>query len=290
MPRSLIDADILVYRIGYTTEDADIEIAKWRMNELVEKILSDTKATSYKLYLTKSKDENAFRSKVYPEYKQNRKAPRPVHYQALREFLVSNWQAEIVEVIEADDALGIEQCNSIDTIICTIDKDLDMIPGWHYNFVKEITYFVHFDEAIRNFYKQVLMGDRADNVKGIEGIGEKKADKILYGSETEEEYFERAREAYGNDEAFLQNGEILWILRENYPHGRWSYTSFGSRLVPKTEPKPELDLKQTELGSESIGEEMLKVGFLQNGINQLDSSTVMDEDLTWTSTYETSIS
>ena len=268
--KALLDLDIFVYRIGFTTEDVDIEIAKYRMNDLVEKVLADVKATSYQGYLTKSKDEKAFRKQVYPEYKANRKSPRPVHYEALRQFLVEEWGAIMVEVIEADDALAIAQ--SDDTIIVSIDKDLDMVPGWHYNFVKEIKYYVHEDEAIRNFYIQLLMGDAADNVKGLKGIGEKKADKILSGEEDEEGYFERTRAAYGNDEAMLANGEVLWMMRKPYPLGRWKYTTFGSQLLQENDFQPELPLKQAITGMESTGEENLTDGSQLNGLN-LQAST-----------------
>jgi 5'-3' exonuclease len=283
MTHALIDADILVYRVGFTTQDVELELAKWRMNELIERILADTKATSYKLYLTTSGDKEAFRHKIYPEYKQNRKADKPLHYQSLREFLVEDCNAEMVSVIEADDILGIEQCKDVaNTIICTIDKDLDMIPGWHYNFVKELRYYIHEDQGIRNFYKQLLMGDTADNVKGIQGIGPAKADKILAGSENEQEYFERTREAYGNDEAMLQNGEVLWILRTPYPNGRWSLTSYGSLLVQQDVSKLELDSKQKQLGMESIGEDQLKVGFQPSGQDQRDITEEMGGSLNLT--------
>ena len=35
------------------------------------------------------------------------------------------------------------------------------------------------EDTLRWFYKQVLMGDRVDNIPGLKGVGDKKADKIL---------------------------------------------------------------------------------------------------------------
>ena len=61
---ALIDADLLVYRIGFTTQDVDFGIAAWRMSNLIEQILDATKATSFQLYLTASKDETAYRKKI----------------------------------------------------------------------------------------------------------------------------------------------------------------------------------------------------------------------------------
>lgn len=244
------------------------------MNDLVEKILADTKATSFACYLTASNDLSSFRSKTYPEYKQNRKSAKPIHYQALRQFLVDQWGATVCETIEADDALGIEQSNrKEDTIIVSIDKDLDMIEGFHYNFVKENQYFVYEEDAIRFFYKQLLMGDTADNVKGIEGIGPKKADKILDGATTEEELFSRVREAYSHDEEMAQNGACLWILREPYPKGQWKYTKYGQLLSQEKTPLVLSPCTTIEPSMESIGEVMFQDGFHANGHIPVESIT-----------------
>ncbi len=67
------------------------------------------------------------------------------------------------------------------TVICSIDKDLQQIPGNHYNFVKKEHSFVTPEEAIQNFYKQILTGDAADNIKGAKGIGPVRAGKIIGG-------------------------------------------------------------------------------------------------------------
>jgi 5'-3' exonuclease len=61
---------------------------------------------------------------------------------------------------------------------------------------------------------QCLTGDRSDNIKGIDGIGPKKAEKILDGCITEQELFNAVREAYSNDEEFIMNGRVLWIRRQ----------------------------------------------------------------------------
>jgi 5'-3' exonuclease len=267
--KALIDADILVYRIGFTTENEDIEIAKWRMNDLIQKILADTQATSYTCYLTASNDDTAFRRKVYPEYKLNRKAPKPVHYKALREFLIEEYEAVLCSCIEADDALGIAQTAIAKangkSIIVSIDKDLDCVPGLHYNFVKENLYCVTNWQAAYNFYRQCLTGDTADNVKGIAGIGPKKAEKILEGAVEEEELFQKVREAYSNDYEFLINAEVLWICHQPFPQGRWSLSSLGSQLGQEVISQLGSDSSPVTLSTESIIAEELTDGFPVNG-------------------------
>ena len=68
-------------------------------------------------------------------------------------------------------------------------------------------------EGLRLFYKQCIKGDRSDNVKGIDGLGEKKATDLLSNCTTELEMFNRVRDLYGNDEEFIMNASVLWILR-----------------------------------------------------------------------------
>lgn len=107
------------------------------------------------------------------------------------------------------------------SIIATVDKDLDMIPGWHYNFVKKELYNVTPEQAIYNFYYQCLVGDTADGVKGVPGIGPKKAARILDACESEREMYEAVREAYGMDEAFEMNAKVLWIWRKKGDIWTW---------------------------------------------------------------------
>lgn len=66
-----------------------------------------------------------------------------------------------------------------ETIIASIDKDLKQVPGWHFDIVKEKLVHVDELEAARNFYSQMLQGDRTDNISGIRGIGPVKADKTV---------------------------------------------------------------------------------------------------------------
>ena len=226
---ALLDGDIIVYRIGFTTENDSSEVACWRAQETVEKILSDVGATEYKVYLTTEGDPTAFRPTVYPEYKANRKAPKPKWYHAIRDFLQVQWGAEVVKYLEADDALGITQMQHndpdidnmgcLESVICSIDKDLKQIPGHHYNFVKEEKSFVTDSGGRYYFYKQLLTGDSADNIKGVSGVGEKTAEKILAGKNTEEDLFQAVRETYQNDGEMLMNGRVLWIWKK--PDDDW---------------------------------------------------------------------
>jgi DNA polymerase-1 len=209
--KALIDADIVAYRVACTcAEDDAQDFVFARTEDLVDSILVNTEAEEYRLFLT-GKDN--FRYTIYPEYKAHRPKEKPFWLEAIREYLKATFNAEVVDGQEADDAMGINQ--SDDTIICSIDKDLLMIPGRHYNFVKDEFIEVTEFDGLKHFYMQCLQGDRADNIKGIPGIGPKKAEKILQGCETEEQLFNAVRDAYGNDDEFLMNGRVLWIRQHD---------------------------------------------------------------------------
>lgn len=107
---ALVDGDILLYRVGFTTEEESEGIAKARFNEMVELILQDTQATEYQVWLSDSTTNN-FRTKFYPEYKANRKDfVKPVHYDFLKNLAIEEWDAKVTVGQEADDMLSIQQC------------------------------------------------------------------------------------------------------------------------------------------------------------------------------------
>lgn len=215
MRLALIDADILVYRIGFASENDAESYAKARMCEFMEDMILFNGFGEYEAYLT---GKGNFRQKVATtaEYKGNRTAAKPQHYNALRDYLVDKWGAIVIEGQEADDEIGIRayELDPEEYTICSIDKDLDMLRGQHYNFVKDTFYEVTEEEAIFNFYKQILTGDRVDNIIGIKGIGDVKAKRILKECKDENEMYLAVLQAYeGNSERVLENGRLLWIRR-----------------------------------------------------------------------------
>lgn len=213
---AILDGDIFVYRVGFASEGASEGIAISRMASFVEDLIMMPEIGDYQGYLTGSNNYRVEIAKEAP-YKGNRSAPKPQHYELLREYLVKSWGFEVVDGQEADDAIGIKAYDSDieDYMIYSIDKDLDMIRGWHYNFNKDHKYFVDEDDTLRTFYKQVLTGDRVDNIPGLKGIGPKKADKILGDALTEQELFTAVLAAYDNDiHRMTEMAQLLWIRRK----------------------------------------------------------------------------
>src|SRR5512139_4038799 len=110
--QALIDGDIIRYSVGFAAEDDPIEYCLHSVKLLLQNIIKESGADSYRLFLT---GPGNFREKVAvtKPYKGNRDPlNKPVHYAAIKEYLVKHWNAEVVDGYEADDAMGIEQCTS----------------------------------------------------------------------------------------------------------------------------------------------------------------------------------
>lgn len=195
-----------------TIEEDAFDEATMLYNVMLKNVLKAVQGKPtkhYQVYLTGGSN---YRRAIYPEYKAGR-PPKPILYKAMLAYVLSLKNHELIEGQEADDALGINQ--TPDSIICSIDKDLLMVEGRHYNFVKDEFITITKEEGMRNFYKQLLTGDRVDNIPGLHGIGPKKAEKILSECTTEEEMYEAVFEAYeGCAQTIERNAQLLWIRRE----------------------------------------------------------------------------
>lgn len=242
----LVDADILVYHCGFS---ADAQVLKelkekepnlsksatdeWMAEQqYVNYALANTKTVlvklqeifnkNLKLYLTGTGNFRHKLATIQP-YKGNRvDSHKPKYYKDITDYLLDFWDAELVHGREADDALGCAQWSvwsqgSDDTVLVSIDKDLDNIPGYHYNWRKEELYYVDLDAADRNFWKQVIVGDATDNIRGLPRCGPVFADKLLADKQGWVEYYDAVLDAYKSkghsEEDFYENASLLWIQR-----------------------------------------------------------------------------
>ena len=208
---ALIDADIVAYRCAASCKEEDqLDVALVRTDQLMREIIEATQATEYMSFLSGS---NSYRKHINPLYKANRKDMVPPRFlQDCREYLVTEWRSKLGHGLEADDLLGIYQAD--DTIICSIDKDLLMIPGKHYNFVKQEWYDVSVEQGNRHFWKQMLIGDKTDNIIGVQGLGPVKSARLIDPCETDQECLEVILSSYENDEnRITMNAACLWIKR-----------------------------------------------------------------------------
>lgn len=215
-PHLLIDADILLYTCGFAAEKTYYLVERagwygiynsykeakivasdgdgytiWSRKEVqpVQNALQNVKTTlkaikeywgeprAVSLFLT---GKGNFREMVAitKTYKDNRDpAHRPKHYRAVKDYLINTYGAQVVNGMEADDAIGIKAMelmrNYEPYVIVSNDKDLDQIQGWHYDWTKNAEWFIDSLSAKRVLYTQILCGDSTDNIPGI--MSERKA-------------------------------------------------------------------------------------------------------------------
>jgi hypothetical protein len=163
-------------------------------------------------------------------YKGNRDPNnKPTHALAIKEYIKEKWDTDVSTDEEADDVMGYSHTvmyteDKDSSCICTTDKDLNMIPGWHYNLTNKNTFYMTPEKAMEFFWTQLITGDTTDNVAGVPGAGAKAAEVAYADAETQQDYYQAALALYvqrydNPDAALLENGRLLWIRRE--PEQLW---------------------------------------------------------------------
>jgi hypothetical protein len=164
---ALIDADVLLYEIGFGSErtnDLGVkEPVSWDeaqdlLDKRIQLITEEAGADKSLLFLTNTRKINKLKNKERKreekplkefvpnfreavaqekEYKGGRKQEKPFHFYNLLAYILANYETAIHEDgLEADDFMCITQYRdwqSGNTIICSRDKDLRQCPGFHYS-------------------------------------------------------------------------------------------------------------------------------------------------------------
>ena len=204
---------------------------------IVEGAIADSKCDTYMMYLSKGRTfrDDITRNAEYlyngknKLYKGNRlDVEKPKFYNQMVDYLVKNYGARVCEGIEADDAVAIQQSRYLDrsklSILISADKDLNTVPGLHYNPQKKVSYGVSVDEADEWFWCQMIMGDTADNITGLPRKGKMAAYKLLQDCAGHEErrkvvmdaYFEHYKDLEFSvvQEIIQDTSNLLHMLRE----------------------------------------------------------------------------
>ena len=205
---------------------------------------------------------SAWRKEIFPEYKANRKALRDKQtdqeaedfQECLREVEIAiDMMREMFYVfkfkgVEADDIMAYiakEYSNNYDhTWLISTDKDIDLlitdnVSRFSYVSRKEIRLdnwneFYDYDPE-QHISIKVLMGDKGDNVPGVEGIGAKRAYTLLRDYET----------AYDVYDSLPIQSKYKYIQNLN---------SFGDQLLVNYELMDLCTYCTDALGSENVKE------------------------------------
>jgi len=226
-----------------TQEPLPVRIAQRNLENDIRNIQNKTNCLSSVIYVShqdRAKNERYAIAKTHP-YKGNRKAMMPVHKEAMFNYLCE-MGAIVVEGIEADDALGTALFNDKEGICASIDKDLLMIPGRHYNFTSELIIIASdpgqlglekksHSKKLRGtgfkwFCAQMLMGDPVDNIKGLVGYGDVKTFNLLDPVTHMEDMYRLVKNHYvmagEGIVRFYENADLLWIRRNtDETFSRW---------------------------------------------------------------------
>jgi len=248
--RPLIDADILVYQAAFGGQDREtgepfsFDIVAELIERSIANICTAVGATEEPyLYLT---GKGNFREAlaITKPYKGGRKE-KPFHYHNAVAYILSLPNSFLIEGMEADDAMSIEQCKNriagdseIYTVICTRDKDLLQVPGYHYGWEHHLQpeRFLHevfpvgqiyqkedgkvYSDGFLAFCYQLIIGDTVDNIPGLPRKGPAAAYKILSKCITKKEALDAVVDLYKEtmgdswEEYLIEQGNLLWMVRE----------------------------------------------------------------------------
>lgn len=247
---ALIDADSLIYIIAWHHKDLDSiaeGVVRKACDNLVQAILNSTKADTY---IGSFSNSSNFRNEYYKyaPYKGNRKDKDEwvLKWESvIKTHLIDKWGfIEPTHTVEADDIICSLWYNLNDwenIVICSTDKDLRQIPGYHLNYrkVEDGILYVEEHTALYNFWKQMLIGDATDNIKGIPGLGEVKVDKLFkeltdqhpltYLQCVQNQYLKYFGNYYG-DLIYRETLIAVQLLQPQHPLWSQSYSEYINHL------------------------------------------------------------
>lgn len=235
-----IDGDVLIYRAAFVAQaqekkeglpEGSMEwLALKALQYMVQATQNNISPEEFVVVLSNPDNSVNYRYKVDPEYKAGR-PPKPAHYNAVRTKIGEAYPTIVAVQGEADDVLG--HLAGQGYVIASIDKDLRMVPGTHYDINSKEVFFVSDPGTLtlveksnkkkklegcgfKWFCAQMLMGDRVDNIKGIPKCGDVRAYNCLRYQDTRDKMWLVVKKKYeraGILDRMEPNSKLLWIQR-----------------------------------------------------------------------------
>ena len=254
----LIDADVLAFEASVIAEEsiewkeemwtvhADMALAKARVVNRVEEFKEKLQANDVVMCLS---DRANFRRKLNPDYKSNRsKARLPIILRQVKQWIIDELDGQLWSTLEADDIISIlatDKTMDEETIVVSIDKDFQSVPGIYYDYNKDETHHVSEEEADNYHLIQTLTGDATDGYGGVPKVGPVAATKALdkngYNWDTVVGMYEKA--GLTENEA-LTNAWMARLLRaDNYSFRTntikklWTPRNYQTKDILKISPQ-----------------------------------------------------
>ena len=254
----LIDADVLAFEASVIAEEsiewkeemwtvhADMALAKARIVNRVEEFKEKLQANDVVMCLS---DRANFRRVLNPDYKANRSKSRlPIILRQVKQWIIEEYDGQMWPNLEADDVISIlatDKEMDEETIIVSIDKDFQSVPGIYYDYNKDETHHVSEEEADKFHLIQTIMGDATDGYKGVPRVGPIGAENLLekdgYTWETVTACYEKAGLT---EQDALMNAWMARLLRaENYSFRTntikklWTPRNYQTKDILKISPQ-----------------------------------------------------
>lgn len=242
-----VDGDMIAYWAG-GRDDTTVQTSRTVALNKIAAMQLHSGAESVVLHLTAATSTKADRfliATVKPYQGQRKSGRKPKNWGFLREWMETYtgdaFRVKLWATREADDGLALmSSFYGGERVICTKDKDMRMLPGWHLNWddMSMIHVPVGCFDLVHNelqyghkwFWLQLLQGDTADNIPGVPGVlsadggmtrcGEVKAEKLLRDAEDNAAAWSVARvlyeDYYGDEWAdhITEQALLLWLRND----------------------------------------------------------------------------
>lgn len=182
----LFDIDSLLYSSCYNVDSP--EEAMFKFDENYQKIINDLEELwEIEQVIPFGLSRNNFRKYITKKYKANRSKEKPQYFNQLCKYVEAYYEPEIANGMETDDLVAIfqEKIGHENCIIISIDKDYKQFEGTIYNYRQKKIIQLNKQQALYNFYEQMIVGDTADNVNYCRGYGKAYAKKLFKGVSTD---------------------------------------------------------------------------------------------------------
>lgn len=202
----LVDADSLIFAACYKKREnpeddkyfRDIEDAQAKFDEQFMSIVNKLENTySIEKVITFSGSKGNFRKLITGDYKANRKKQElPPLLNEMHQYVKDQWNSVWGYGIETDDMVArywyelSKEVGRNNVMIVSIDKDYKQFPAliYNYHYKHKIILDISEEDAMYNFYEQMIVGDSADNVQYFRGKGKVFASKWFNGCNSKYQY------------------------------------------------------------------------------------------------------
>lgn len=210
----LIDADSLVFASCFKTKNTPDELDYYtniedsidKFDEQYMKIVNDLQEIyDIEKVITFNGCKGNFRKQLSKKYKANRKKQiLPPLLHNMHQYVKDTYESKYAFGVETDDMVArywftlSNQFGRDNIMIVSIDKDYKQFPALIYNYHYKHKKILNIskEEALYNFYEQMIVGDVADNVNYFKGKGVKFSEKYFKDCNSKYQYTKKMYELF----------------------------------------------------------------------------------------------